>query len=364
MGVLSGHTDSVNSVCALEDGRAVSASSDLTLRVWSVGGGEGGAGAGAATAQAAPGGLLAPAARDKHEDGVLSLCEAIPGELLVSAGFDERLRVWCMATGACLRTMQYASRYYCALLALGSGRVASAGPGNQVRVWDAVAGAQVAELEGGHRAEVTCLCALPGERLVSGSRDRTLRVFELGTGVCVGVLRGHKARVHCVCALPGGARVASGAADACVRVWDVAAGSCVRVLRGGGCVTHVCALPCGALLSCSWEEWEGERGGDLGTEGAVRVWEEGGGGQAAPVPVGSARCRELLLRTPRHFGAGSMALWRGGGREGARLLAPWGAPPVHLGAQITCVLLVEREGGGRVAAAGTMSGEVHLFAYA
>ena len=58
-----------------------------------------------------------------------------------------------------------------------------------------------------------------GSQVVSGSRDKTVRVWDAGTGECVRRLRGHSSGVVNTVAWSGGSKVASGSADKTVRVW-------------------------------------------------------------------------------------------------------------------------------------------------
>ena len=66
---------------------------------------------------------------------------------------------------------------------------------------------------------------------VSGSWDKTLRLWECATGDCKRVLRGHSAGVNAVAVLPDG-RAVSGGLDRTLRVWDTSAGVCERLLEG------------------------------------------------------------------------------------------------------------------------------------
>lgn len=67
-------------------------------------------------------------------------------------------------------------------------------------------------------------------RVVSGSRDATLRVWDIETGHCLHVLQGHVAAVRCV--QYDGKRVVSGAYDYTVRVWDPETETCLHTLQG------------------------------------------------------------------------------------------------------------------------------------
>lgn len=67
-------------------------------------------------------------------------------------------------------------------------------------------------------------------RVVSGSRDATLRVWNVDSGECLHVLVGHMAAVRCV--QYNGKIVVSGAYDFMVRVWDVEREECLHQLSG------------------------------------------------------------------------------------------------------------------------------------
>lgn len=67
-------------------------------------------------------------------------------------------------------------------------------------------------------------------RVVSGSRDATLRVWDIETGACLHVLVGHLAAVRCV--QYDGKLVVSGAYDYMVKVWNPEREECLHTLQG------------------------------------------------------------------------------------------------------------------------------------
>ena len=65
-----------------------------------------------------------------------------------------------------------------------------------------------------------CVAVLPRDRIVSGSRDKTLRVWDVTEGLCLQTMRAHTGWVNCVGVLPDG-RVVSGSRDKTLKVWGV-----------------------------------------------------------------------------------------------------------------------------------------------
>lgn len=67
-------------------------------------------------------------------------------------------------------------------------------------------------------------------RVVSGSRDATLRVWDIVQGRCLHTLVGHLAAVRCV--QYDGKLVVSGAYDYMVKVWKPETEECLHTLQG------------------------------------------------------------------------------------------------------------------------------------
>ena len=64
-----------------------------------------------------------------------------------------------------------------------------------------------------------------GTRIVSGSHDNTLRLWDAKTGQPIGEpLRGHEGPVHSVAFSADGTRIVSGSHDNTLRLWDAKTG--------------------------------------------------------------------------------------------------------------------------------------------
>jgi WD40 repeat protein len=81
----------------------------------------------------------------------------------------------------------------------------------------------------GHTGNVYSVAVTADGRIVSGSDDHTVRVWDLATGKLVRILTGHTGAVYSVVVTEDG-RIVSGSSDDSVRVWDLATGRLVRTL--------------------------------------------------------------------------------------------------------------------------------------
>jgi WD40 repeat protein len=77
----------------------------------------------------------------------------------------------------------------------------------------------------GHSSHVYAVAvSLDGKRLLTGSSDCTLRLWDPDTGECLRVLKGHTGPVLAASLSPDGKRVLSGSLDSSVRLWDATTG--------------------------------------------------------------------------------------------------------------------------------------------
>ena len=67
---------------------------------------------------------------------------------------------------------------------------------------------------------------------LSGSADKTVRMWHLGSGSCTRVLKGHSEPVTSVAISQYGRLAVSGSRDNSVRLWDLSIGECIRIYEG------------------------------------------------------------------------------------------------------------------------------------
>ncbi|KAF5334716.1 hypothetical protein D9758_017351 [Tetrapyrgos nigripes] len=108
-------------------------------------------------------------------------------------------------------------------------RIVSGSEDGTVRIWDAQTGTAIGEPLRGHQDWVQSVAFSPdGARIVSGSDDRTVRIWDAQTGTAIGEpLQGHEHSVQSVAFSPDGARIVSGSGDFTVRIWDAQTGTAI-----------------------------------------------------------------------------------------------------------------------------------------
>ena len=257
---LKGHAGPVLGVAVTPDGaRIVTGSDDGTARVWD-------ASTGAEL-------LLLKG----HTGSVWGVAVTPDGARIVTGSEDNTARVWDAAHRRRAAPAQGPCRP-------GPGRGGHAGRApassparqdNTARVWDASTGAELLRAQGPHatpswpwrsrrtgpasspaRTTRPRGCGTPGPaprcsgsratparsvgvavtpdgaRIVTGSDDKTARVWDAGTGAELLRLKGHTGTVWGVAVTPDGARIVTGSDDKTARVWDASTGAELLRLEG------------------------------------------------------------------------------------------------------------------------------------
>jgi WD40 repeat protein len=251
---LPGHSNSVYGVAVSQDGRrAVSASSDKTLKVWDL--------------------------ETRHElytlaghfASVYDVAASLDGHRVVSASSDGKLKVWDLETGRELYTLAGHSSADAVAVSPDGRRAVSASGDKTLKVWDLETGRELHTLAGHSNAVLGVALSPDGRRAVSASEDKTLKVWDLETGRELRTLVGHSESVYGVALSPDGRRAVSASEDKTLKVWDLETGRELRTLAGHlNCVHGVAVSADGQrAVSASWDHtlkvWDLAVGGELRT---------------------------------------------------------------------------------------------------
>jgi WD40 repeat protein len=145
-------------------------------------------------------------------------------------------------------------------------QLASASGDKTVRLWDAGSGAALQTLEGHSNSVVAVAFSPDGKQLASASGDNTVRLWDTGSGAALQTLKGHSSSVVAVAFSPDSKQLASASSDNTVRLWDTGSGVALQTLEGhSDWVKAVAFSPDGKQLASA--------SGD----NTVRLWDTGSG---------------------------------------------------------------------------------------
>ena len=185
------HTHWINDIALAQSNTAlVSASSDITVKVWRPAATDG----------------LPPQPIGLHSDYVKVLAVPSAGsDWVASGGLDRKINIWDLNGGGqklsidvgedeagSMSTKEKGSVY---ALAATNNMIASGGPESTVRVWDSRSGKRITKLVGHTDNVRDVLVSQDGTTIMTASSDRTVKVWSTGAGRCMFTLTMHDASV-------------------------------------------------------------------------------------------------------------------------------------------------------------------------
>ena len=109
----------------------------------------------------------------------------------------------------------------------------------------------------GHSSGVTTVSITPdGSKIISGSFDKTIKIWNINTGEELKTLVGHSSFVTTVSITPDGSKIISGSEDKTIKIWNINTGEKLKTLIGHSSdITTVSITPDGSkIIFCDKSE--------------------------------------------------------------------------------------------------------------
>ncbi|KAK4450281.1 hypothetical protein QBC34DRAFT_297268 [Podospora aff. communis PSN243] len=213
-----------------------------------------------------------------HTDRINSIAFSLDDGLLVTASFDNTVKVWDLATGACWQTLKGdEGTMYAAAFSPNGRWVASVSNDKtaNLKIWDAATGACQHTCVGHESGINSVAFSCDSLRVASGSDDKTIKIWDVSNGTCQKILS-HGNKVNAVVYSPDGRYLVSASDDRTVKVWDATTYACVRTFKGHGAAVRSVALSPDGRLAVST------------STGTIRAWDIGTGAHRQTIVHGSS----------------------------------------------------------------------------
>ena len=276
---LRGHTADIRSVVFTPDGQTLAtASEDRTIRLWNPDTGE-----------------TRKLLFTRYDHNVVSLSLSPDGLMLARGSHNKDIKIWEVTTGTELMTLLGKDQYdhnwsVCVAFSPDGIHLASGMDIGKIKLWEVLPSGEEKILHNGHWKQIDsdtsetrgyfveddggfqkpmdywigAMAFTPDAKLlITGSRDQTIKLFDMPQIAEQRTLKGHTAWVRALAVSPDSKVLISAGDDNTIRFWDLSNGRCFRTIKSHSAGVRGLSLsPDGRrLASASWDRtvklWEG-----------------------------------------------------------------------------------------------------------
>ncbi|EFP87362.1 protein with putative role during mitosis [Puccinia graminis f. sp. tritici] len=191
-------------------------------------------------------------------DHSVSSSRFLPGDThIVSASRDQTIKIWEVATSFCVKTLRGHTEWVRGVWPWTHGKLlVSASNDQTARIWDLTTGESKIEFRGHEHVVEIALFSPPASNaairemagipsptnqdskikepdpvfVATGSRDKTIRIWDCNSGQCIKTLVGHDNWIRALVFHPNGRHLLSSSDDKTIRAWELRTGRCVKVV--------------------------------------------------------------------------------------------------------------------------------------
>ncbi len=203
-------------------------------------------------------------------------------------------------------TLRYKNAIYSVAFSPDGKRLVTGSTDHTVTVWDSATGQELLTLRG-HSSDVSSVAFSPdGKRLATASFDRAVKLWDAATGQELLTLNGHSSPVSSVAFSPDGKRLATGSHDRAVKLWDAATGQHLLTLNGHSDTVYSVAI-----------SPDGKRLATASGDGTAKLWDAATGRELLTLNVHLSAVHSVAFspdgkRLATGSGDRSVKLWDAG----------------------------------------------------
>ena len=164
-----------------------------------------------------------------HTDALYALALSPDGKLLVTGGYDQRIKLWDLATGKEKTTLKGHNGCINGLSFRPDGKVlASASADRTIKLWDPVKGVRLDTFSQPLKEQFTVAFSADGKTLVAGGADSRIRQWQIsdkateGSNPILETKFAHEGSVLRLVMSPDGKSLVSTSSDRTIKLWDPA----------------------------------------------------------------------------------------------------------------------------------------------